>query len=489
MHGKITRYTATTGSGVIMNASKKIFELKKDSWHDGRNRPAVGMYVEFRTNENGIIVTDARASKYQDFPPDALIREIDFWKSNTDEELQNKEAELRAKEVQKIFAQTNYLKLQDIEINRNVQDCIKDYFALELKGVEFLKEVDVAAISPLINYSVCKRFLAKALDHLIFSDRKLNIDMFAEYHSRLGTLEYSHNFFSKNEINPERVYEEVFLEYQFNYKGAVRAANGIKERILQLQNKIRVSSHELKVLRNRLEAKRGDENELKEKIARIRANTDKAHEETQTLTKAFENLEGLCKRFAEKNLKIFEAVFRKTTNMLREKTEEALNVTATQLDNQIWELGMKSVSIRNVFFKHDINEPYCMMTFLGQTIKKLDKSKITAANEQMMYKYYANHQARFVKKFLILTNQPKVEINVKIDIMGASKNNNVVIAKKDSQFFVAVNKEKFEGIYIDPTNLDRTALQRILADTKESKFNKETSITLITKEQIANMKE
>ena len=29
MHGKITRYTATTGSGVIMNASKKIFELKK----------------------------------------------------------------------------------------------------------------------------------------------------------------------------------------------------------------------------------------------------------------------------------------------------------------------------------------------------------------------------------------------------------------------------------------------------------------------------
>lgn len=78
MHGKITRYTATTGSGVIMNASKKIFELKKDSWHDGRNRPAVGMYVEFRTNDGGIQVTDARASKYQSFPPDALIREIDF---------------------------------------------------------------------------------------------------------------------------------------------------------------------------------------------------------------------------------------------------------------------------------------------------------------------------------------------------------------------------------------------------------------------------
>lgn len=489
MHGKITRYTATTGSGVIMNASKKIFELKKESWHDGRNRPAVGMYVEFRTNDGGIQVTDARASKYQSFPPDALIREIDFWKSNTDEELQNKESELRTKEVQKIFAQTNYLKLTEIEINRSVQDCIKEFFSAELRSVEFLKELDLSTLTPLINFSISKRFLNKALDHLIFSDRKLNIDMFAEYHSRLGTLEYSHNFFTKNELNPERIFEEAFLEYQFNYKGAVRAANGIKERIMQLQNKIRTTAHDLKILHKRLEAKKGDENEIKEKIARMRANSDKAHEETKTLTKAYENLEGLCKNFAQKNLKIFEAVFRKTVSMLREKTEEALNVTATQLDNQIWELGMKSVSIRNVFFKHDINEPYCMMTFLGQTIKKLDKGKITAANEQAMYKYYTNHQRNYVKKFLILTNQPKVEVNVKIDIMSQSKNNNVVIAKKDSQFFVAVNKEKFEGIYIDTTGLDKSALQRILTDTKESKYNKEANISLITKEQIASMKE
>ncbi|RDU72711.1 hypothetical protein CQA66_03685 [Helicobacter aurati] len=489
MHGKITRYTATTGSGVIMNASKKIFELKKDSWHDGRNRPAVGMYVEFRTGENGIQVTDARASKYQEFAPDSLIREIDFWKSNTDEELKNKEAELRAKETQKIFAQTNYLKLQEIELNRSIQDCIKEYFAVELKSIEFLQEIDIPSLAPLINFSICKRFLNKALDHLIFSDRKLNIDMFAEFHGRLGTLEYSNAFFTKNEVNPERIFEEAFLEYQFHYKGAVRATTGIKERIMQLQNKIRISSHELKVLRNRLDAKRGDENELKEKINRVRINADKSHEESKTLTKAAENLEALCKGFAEKNLKIFEAVFRKTMNMLREKTQEAINVTATQLDNQIWEFGMKSVSIRNVFFKHNINEPYCMMTFLGQTIKKLDKGKITAANEQAMYRYYSNHQVRYVKKFLILTNQAKVEINVKIDIMSQSKNNNVVIAKKDSEFFREINKEKFQGIFIDPTGLDKAAISRLLADTKESKFNQEAGITLITKDQIAGMKE
>ena len=93
---------------------------------------------------------------------------------------------------------------------------------------------------------------------------------------------------------------------------------------MQLQNKIRTTAHDLKILYKRLEAKKGDENEIKEKIARMRANSDKAHEETKTLTKAHENLEGLCKSFAEKNLKIFEAVFRKTINMLREKNRRSI---------------------------------------------------------------------------------------------------------------------------------------------------------------------
>ena len=258
---------------------------------------------------------------------------------------------------------------------------------------------------------------------------------------------------------------------------------------MQLQNKIRISSHDLKVLRNRLEAKRGDEAELKEKINRVRANTDKAHEEITTLTKAHENLDKLCKDFASKNLKIFEAVFRKTVSMLQNKTQEALNVTATLLDNQIWEMGMKSVSIKNVFFKHNINEPYCMMTFLGQTVSKLDKNKITAANERNMHKYYTKHQANHVKKFLILTNNPKVEVNVKIEIMSMSKYNNVVIAKKDSQFFVAVNKEKFEGIYIDVTSIDKVALKRVISDKNESKFNRDSDVVLVTKEQVAGMKD
>lgn len=489
MHGKILRYSATTGSGVIMNASKKIFELRKESWHDNRNRPCVGMYVEFRTGENGHVITDARASKYQEFLPDAVIREIDFWRSKTDEELKIKESEARMQAAQKIYAQTNYLKISSLEVNTSIQICIKEFFARELKSIEFLKEVDTSTLVPVLNYTICKRYLDKALDYLIFTDRKLNMDLFAEYQQRLSTLEYSYLFFTNNTLNTAKVFEEAFLEFQYSFKGAIRAMGGLKDRILQLENKVRVNAQELRVLRSRIDAKKGDEKELQEKISKIRTVTDKAHNEIKILTNGAKNLEDLIKEFSEKNLKIFQAVFNKTIDMLKNKIREAMNVCATQLDNKIWELGMSSISIRNVFFKHDINEPYCMMTFLGQTIKKLDKSKIAAANEKVTYKYYYNHQEKYVKKYLIFTNLPKVEMTVKIQIMAASKNNNVIIAKKDSQFFAAINKEKFEAIYIDPTQLDNETLIQARNDARDSKYNSQSKLFVIPKEQVQNMKE
>ena len=61
MHGRISRYSMATGSGVVTNYSKKIFELRKEHWHDRKLLPAAGMYVEFRLDESGHIV-DAHSS-------------------------------------------------------------------------------------------------------------------------------------------------------------------------------------------------------------------------------------------------------------------------------------------------------------------------------------------------------------------------------------------------------------------------------------------
>lgn len=489
MHGKILRYSATTGSGVIINASKKIFELRKESWHDNRNRPTVGMYVEFRTGENGFVVTDARASKYQEFPSDAIIREIDFWRSQTDEELRNKESEARAQIGQKIYAKTNYLKIKEIEITNSIQTCIKEFFAQELRSIEFVKDIDVSKITPIIKYVVCKRYLDKAIDYLIYTDRSISIDVFSEFQQRLATLEYSHLFFSKNELNTQKIFEDSFLEFQYSYKGAVRAVGELKDRVLQLENKIRISAQDMKALRNKIDQKSKDEDALKVKLSKIRSSTDKAHEESRTLKTGLENLDIIIKEFSNKNFKDFEELFKKTNLMLKNKIEEAMNICATMLDNKVWELGMASVSIRNVFFKHEIYEPYCMMTFLGQTAKKLDKSKIAAKNDMIMYQYYFNHQTKFVKKFLIFTSLPKVELTVKIKIMSMSKNYNTVITKKDVQFFTAINKENFEEIYIDPTRITDEELKQMIDDVKKSKDNINTKITVISKDQIQVMKE
>ncbi|PAF47988.1 hypothetical protein BKH43_08020 [Helicobacter sp. 13S00401-1] len=479
MHGKILKYSATTSSGVIINASKKIFELRKESWHDPRSRPTVGMYVEFRVNENGYIITDAKASAYQHFSEDSLIKEIDFWKTKTDEELKNKENEARAQIAQKIYAKTNYLKIKTLEVNTSVQECIKNYFAVELQSVAFLKTVDKEKLAPLINYRICKRFLDKALDYLVFTDKKLSMDMFAEYLNKMATLEYSYVFFHKNEINIQKAFEDCFLEYQYNYLGALRAASGVRDRILQLSNKVKTSTQEMKILRNRMASKVG-ENDLNERINKIKTMLNKSYDETNALTSTLTNLENLTKDFKEKNFKVFEEAFSQTTTALKAKIEEGLNVLATQLDNRIWQLGMESVSIKNIFFKN-MNEPYCMMTFLGHMIKKLDKSKIIAQNEQSTYKYYYYHQNKYVKKYLIFTSNFDTELNLKIKIMKESKNNNVVVVKKDSQCFSALNKEKFEKIYIDTSYIDQKSLKQLLEDSKHSKYNKDTEYILLSK--------
>ena len=128
MHGKILRYSTQTKNGVVTNASKKIFELRGNSWHDPKMMPSVGMFVEFRCDDNGYTIVDCRASSYQSFPEGGLVREIDFWRTNTDEELKAKEADAKANITKQIFAKTNYAKLNAIELSTTPQECIKDFF-------------------------------------------------------------------------------------------------------------------------------------------------------------------------------------------------------------------------------------------------------------------------------------------------------------------------------------------------------------------------
>lgn len=481
MHGKILRYSISTGSGVVTNASKKIFELRKESWHDTRFLPVVGMLVEFRCNTNGYSIVDAKASFYQDFPSNSIIKEVDFWKTDTDEELKQKEQDIRNQITQKIFKETNYFTLSSIELSSSVQDCLKEYFAQEFSAIKFIINGSEVNEAGKINYLHLKRFLLKAMDYLVFTDRNITMDAFVEDLQTLNRLEYSYKNFTKNiNINIEKIYESSFLDMQYNYRAVNRAILSAREKILQLNNKIKNSIYETKQIKTKLDAKKKDEKALNARLDTIRTHISKAEEEINILKKCLDSLTKIVENFKNEYFKIFEVVFKKFYELLANKTKEAMNISASQLDEKVWKLGMSSTAIKNMFFKHDVNESYCSMTFLGQYLKRLDKSKLSE-NEKIVYNYYYNYKQNHEKKFLIFTTNQKLEMFLKIQIMSISKNYSVDIVKKDGEFYSKINSERYEFGYIDPyVDAD---LKQLIEEARASKFNQSTKFSIVSREQ------
>lgn len=484
MHGRISRYSMATGSGVITNYSKKIFELRKEHWHDRKLLPAAGVYVEFRVNESDIIV-DAHSSAYQVFGPDSLIKEIDFWKTDTDEELRTKEADLRNQIAENIFKQTNYLEMKSIEVTISTEDCLNEYFTPESNAIKLSLE-DTEEIPPekQLNYLIVRRFLSKAMDYLVYCDKNISPDVFANDLQKVNNLEYSYKaLVQSSNLKPETIYTEVFLDKQLHYKGAIKAILGIKEKVIQLRNKAKFCMNEVRKLRNQMETNKKDAT-LPQKLETQKNIMAKAEEEIKILVECQTRLESITKAFRENHLNMFNETYRKMHDELLDKTREALNIVATALDNKMWKTGMASTSVHNNFFKHDINNPYCTMTFYAQYLKRLDKNKL-ADNEKTGYNYFQKYKKQHEKLFLIYTTNQKLEMYLKLQIMSASKEYSVVIAKTDGEFLSNINSQSFELGYIDP--FIRGNPKQLVEDAKTSKHNKNTRFVIISPKQAASL--
>ncbi|MDE5602934.1 MAG: hypothetical protein K2I71_03310, partial [Helicobacter sp.] len=116
MHGRIVRYLSSNGRGVVINASKMLFEFTKETWHDKKVIPMEGMFVEFRCNEINQI-TDCKVSKFQEFGGNTFISELDFWHNETDEQLETIQSNKRDLVIQKIYKITNYDKIKEIPLS------------------------------------------------------------------------------------------------------------------------------------------------------------------------------------------------------------------------------------------------------------------------------------------------------------------------------------------------------------------------------------
>lgn len=481
MHGRITRYTMATESGVIVNYSKKIFELRKECWQDRKFLPVSGMFVEFSVDNSGRI-TNAHSSKFQDFGEGSLLKEMDFWKTNTDEELKAIESDRLNKQAEEIFAKTDYLNMKSISLTQGAEECVREHFIAEANSVKFaLDEVEEIPQEDQLNYLVVKRFLVKAMDSLVFFDKKITSDMFAIELQKIRGLEYSFKELAQSALTkPENIYADVFLDKQLHYKGANKAISNIKEQIMQANNKAKYSNNEARKLRAQLEINKADPT-LPAKIDNQVRIAQKAEEEAKTLLASQERLENLTKNFKANYMNEFNSSFQSVRIELVDKVRNALNLIATHLDNKMWKLGMESVSVHNGFFRHDVNSPYCTMTFYWQYLKRLDKSKLSDA-EKTGYNFYQRYMKTHEKLYLIYTTNFKVELALKIEIMAMSKENKVLIAKTDGEFISHINSGVLEQGYIDPTI--RSNPNQLLDTARKSKLNRDTDFIVLTKQEI-----
>ena len=489
MHGKILRYSTQTKNGVVTNASKKIFELRGNSWHDPKMLPSVGMLVEFRCDDNGYTIVDCKASSYQKFPEGGLIREIDFWRTNTDYELKAKEADAKAAIAKKIFSQTNYLKLDSIELSLSAQNCIKDFFRDEFNAIAFLDAQSENAQSsdsqPPLNYLIIKPFLQKAIDYLVYNDKRITMDNFANEMQIIKQLEYSYNHFKTNvNISASKIYKECFLDAQYNYRGVLRAIEVFNEKKLQIENKIRVCNMELRSIQSKVDAKKGDPKLLATKKQEVLGIIAKAKNDSRMIDSVIARLKEMSENFVKDNFKVFEVVFGKMYQLLVNKTKESLDICGTRLDDKVFTLGMGSQAIKNTFFHQNINTPFCAMTFIEHHIRWLNKAKMSN-NESVVFNYYQRYTKNYIN-YVIFSENDAFVLDLKCKILATAKLSCVHVFSKDIEYFTAMNRIKFKICFVD-SDLKLTNPKNVLKTGISSKMNKETKFMLLKANEIKSL--
>lgn len=481
MHARINRYSMATGSGVVTNYSKKIFELRKENWHDKKMLPSAGMYIECRVDDHGNIL-DAHSSAYQDFKEDSWVKEIDFWKTDTDEELRTLEQDRQNKSAEEIFNKTDYLTMTSIEVTTSTDECLNSYFHPEFL-VLFNAQEDLEEIPPnkVLNYLIVRQFVTKAMDYLMFCDKNITQDVFANELQKLSMLEYCYKgLMTSTKLKPESIYDEVFLDKQLHYKGAIKAILGIKERIIQLKNKGKFCTSEIRKLRMKIEVEKAKDPTLLPKLETQKQILAKSNEDIKVFSECQERLENLTKDYKKKHFDEFAKRLSEIHDELLDKTRAVLNLVCTDLDNKIWKIGMSSISVKNNFLKQ-VESPYCSMTFFQQYLKRLDKNKL-ADSQKSGYNYFMRYKKENEKMFLICTTNEKLELTLKVQIMSKSKDYSVVVVRTDGEFISTIDRQAFELGYIDP--FVRGNPKQMIEDAKRSKLNKTTRFVIIPPQQV-----
>ena len=471
MHGKIVTFQDATGKGVATNHFKKLFSFSRTTWHDPKALPTKGLLVEFRADGDQIL--DIHASRYQTFTADSLVSESDFWHTDTDDELADKEERKRFAKINDIYKSTDYATLNDVPVSLPIAQAVKNYFVLENTAIAMIDELP-QDIEHMLDYLLLKRFLLRALDTLLFMDRTHTRDYFLRYTTTITRLENSYRILARiNNFNVVPVFEEFFLRYQIHYQALCSAITSSREGHTMLERQKQSAAREIKFLQKQIDTKQAKP-DAPERIKELSDNIGEQQKQIASAQTQIQKLEELRDNFYKRNLETFELVLNTSYERLLRKLKNGLNISSTLLDDEIWKLSANSSSIRVQFFRNGGEENICTYSFAKFYLRHLD-TKVLQGTDHELEDYCKKIHKTSQKYFLIVSDNLDFITNVKVQILTQAKFNQCKQAEKVIALHSLLRDFAFTQIIIDK-NTKWLSTNEIIATIAEFPKNKTTDI-------------
>ena len=469
MHGKIVMYMESTGRGTVMNLAKVFYDFNRNSWQHKRSMPSVGVYVEFEADENKRI-SSLSPSKFQEFSEADFVLENDFWRTDSDDELEDIQNTKRTNYVMQLYRTTNFNELDHIPLSVTIPQVIQKFFEAEILSVESLQSnMQTLEKTPIVtlNYFMMKKFLTKAFDSLIFMDNSINQRDFSNIKSITMRLEGAYNDMKNNQknIDVKKIFFKHFLNVQCYYLALLSTVDTYQTRAKTCQFQVRSARMDLKYETSK---SKPDPEKITAKQERI----DRLVKEIAEYEKNIARLIALKDEFYKSNLESFEKAFMLARQKLFQKIVSGLDLCATIMDTRIWALSVGSKGVKNQYFaKDNIHSGFCSLSFAEIHLSRLDKYSLSP-HDQSLLSYMQNIFKEHRKRFLIVSSNEELITNVKVNIFSQNPYSLVKQANKKAGFTFLMRDDVFDLIYIDEATLWEKTADIILEGKKLDKTGK-----------------
>jgi hypothetical protein len=407
MTGKVIFYSEETGEGIILTVEKKKYKFNIMEWQDFNNMPKAGLNVSFdalteETADNIATVEEVEETVEQKTDNKAQnSEEGSNTNSNSSQNSEDKEnvqinstenktnqtipdaPKKAAADKTRFNTEDELLQLENIPLELTIDEVLGKYFE---KAIKAIKDEGVDKRANLLNYSLMKRFLNTAYNHLADKDPGFIDKKLMELKTTLEELNHIHHEMADKKQFPDLKFETVFLKYQKTYAQIEREYEKNQGQFKNYNISASNVSKKIKTAESRLKElsiKSKEYSDLDLNTKRLRSKYVRILDVLSLIEKTNRKYKELMDDFKLKTKDEFIKKFKHVADNTFDILTISLNSKAYRFDQCMWDLAKKSQGIKKFFLEAQIEGGFSSKTFLKYFLGSLDKSKMNQEHKDM----------------------------------------------------------------------------------------------------------